>query len=338
MGLAIGEYWRESFYIIMKKLILHVGPHKTGSTYLQLKFMNNRHKLSEFNLSYPTSFFYIFGHHYLFSRMFNKNKKDEFMSDVSDINKIDGDVILSSETYSTQNAMFYRNIKDIFDYKEIEIVYFYRTPTDRLYSYWQEQIKHGSSETFSEYSASRFSRPYACSDINYIPFLDMLGGVFGQDSIKILDYQAVLNKNNAVSSFFKAIGSECDIQDTVEVVNAMLPFSVIEVIRSLNARRKQIEGRSDLSLREAFLNLDYENNEDYIFLKEQIDKNATSISLSDTYIDRQVHAQLLSKYGDNIVDELTPPKLSDKLISNGDWIYSATCMSRIEKLYKEIGF
>lgn len=60
----------------MRTLILPIGPHKTGTTYLQQQLCERRAELLESGVLYPEAFIHPFGHHLLF-RAFNSLRVDE---------------------------------------------------------------------------------------------------------------------------------------------------------------------------------------------------------------------------------------------------------------------
>jgi len=47
----------------MKKLIIHAGPHKTGSSYMQHMFVENMAALEKAGLVYPEELLMFKGHH-----------------------------------------------------------------------------------------------------------------------------------------------------------------------------------------------------------------------------------------------------------------------------------
>lgn len=320
----------------MKTLYLHVGPHKTGSSYLQLKLLHGRETLESNGISYPDSFFHVYGHHYLYVDMFRKNNSAAFLNEIKEINDYPGDVILSSENFSTQPEIFFRKIKELFSYDEIKVIYFYRAPSDRIYSYWQEQIKHGSHLTFSEFTNAKFCKPYQDKDLNYILFFNMVKNIFGTNSLVVIDYKKSLKNSSAVYDFFSSVGLPPIIPDQKELVNTGLDYEVIEIIRTLNTRYSLTKGLSSPRIREEFLKTQYESDPRFIFLKDKMNFCLSEIVIGDTHIDNHVYETIKTKYSGNIHGELSHLESKTKVIPNAKWCLDSDVLENLNSILNDL--
>ncbi|MFT4941271.1 MAG: hypothetical protein ACI88A_004339 [Paraglaciecola sp.] len=90
----------------MKKLFLHVGPHKTGTTLIQKFLLDNSAELFKSNVVYPKRFLKFFGHHDFRDKAAQKAFSKE---DVAFINDNEHDWLLSSENFISldKNALEY---------------------------------------------------------------------------------------------------------------------------------------------------------------------------------------------------------------------------------------
>jgi hypothetical protein len=78
----------------MPKYIIHIGPYKTGSTYLQRTFVATRETLLASGIHYPVPRM-MAGHHY-----FKGASVEEFEDQFANLNRFPGTVLLSSEAFS----------------------------------------------------------------------------------------------------------------------------------------------------------------------------------------------------------------------------------------------
>lgn len=320
----------------MKRLILHVGPHKTGSSYLQKRLMLSRGLLDSSGFLYPEDFFFVFGHHLLCPALEKSVVVEQDLLSIETINKYDGDVIISSENFSVQPKSFFQKLKSLFAAEEILVVYVYRTSTDRLFSYWNEQIKHGSSQGFFEYSGPMFIRPYVSAELNHMIFLDMVSDVFGRDSLKIIDYNSVRKNGNACQDFFGALGCKSPVPDVSEDVNSMYLAENIEIIRQLNAMSR-LDGRLlNERIRESYMRMVASGADCVKQAVECAGQFRSVLALGDTYIDRFVYEKINSQYSDLIFGELSLPCRSDKVFIQPEWVSSEKTRLIISDIYSEV--
>ena len=136
----------------MKKIFLHIGPHKTGSTYLQKMFYENRYLLYKNNFCYPEKFISIqWGHNEL--PKYIKNKKEDILKNfILKIKKSNKNIILSSENFdklTKEDLNFFKSLLE--DYFDVKIVFFKRRLDELLISSWQEKVKHGYTKSWQRF-------------------------------------------------------------------------------------------------------------------------------------------------------------------------------------------
>ena len=77
----------------MSTVYLHVGPHKTGTTYLQKLWESHPEQLKQHNLVYPKVFYMAKGQHHIVTHLLSNDKGEAFqrgmfrLSSINDNNK-----------------------------------------------------------------------------------------------------------------------------------------------------------------------------------------------------------------------------------------------------------
>ncbi|GAA0856951.1 hypothetical protein [Aliiglaciecola litoralis] len=183
----------------MKKLILHVGLHKTGSTSIQQSLFQNKHKLREqewhlFNYapngaSEPTG---------------NANKwvqfsgeKEHFSAKLdlnicSQLKKISSNVIITAEEMAWINSPEHvQEIKQAFDdiFDDIKIIMYLRRQDRHFISHFQQGYKylHSTARTFyGDHLLDEIKHsPYYANYLNYYDKVRLWADSFGKDNIVV---------------------------------------------------------------------------------------------------------------------------------------------------------
>jgi len=209
-----------------KKLYLHIGTHKTGTTSIQKALVENQDKLQERGLSY----FYddvngvkspIFNVHTWFGLNndfvqdgFTLGLKSKFAQEIS---KLSGDVIASSENFS-----WFFNSKELIELKkeldkyfnQVFIILYIRRQDTHIISHRNEGSKssHRPAAVFYGHGTTALS-PYQKSFDQYLDYykkVQMWSSVFGKENmiIKIFDRKLMYQKD-VVADFFHLF----DIED-----------------------------------------------------------------------------------------------------------------------------
>lgn len=231
-------------------LFVHVGPHKTGTTYLQHRLVADRDRLlSRLGVVYPrTGQDVLFGHHSLVP-LFRKpiERSRELGRLRTELNV--GDVgLLSSEEFSRLKSVHLSRLREYFHEFDIRVVAYLRVRSELLLSYWSESVKHGKGQGFPEFLADSLATPHASPLINQAILLDRLAAVFGKRNLQILIYR---RDGDLYTEFIKnVIGSASFASDSLgrnEPVNASLPMYATECLRFLH-RMAHADGRQDRML------------------------------------------------------------------------------------------
>ena len=306
-----------------KKLYLHIGPHKTGTTYIQQFLHENRRKLAAQGLVYPKEFFLYHGHHKLFDELKKDIRTREYQRAIRKIDSYTENIVISSERLCKlpveKLAIL---ISDLASY-EVFLLYSYRLPTLRFYSEWQENIKHGSSLTFMEEFGSAVMNPFKSERLNTLLTLDGYSRHFGKSNLKILDYQSGLRSGSTLNNFLEAVNTPMNFNFSRESVNASLPVDLIEIIRTLNSIHVARGNRPSSAVREKFLCKQKDFKDEIMFLKDAVrDSKHQLVPLGATFFDFHVHKQMIERYSECCCVNFTKPSSEVKRVPLANWLWS----------------
>ena len=223
----------------MPNFVIHVGPHKTGTKYLQRCLAFHADRLRLRGIVVPTE----------------RNHSPENPSHDSLIQRLNAagfseleakfgrlraarvkTVVISAEDISTLSAEGLAMLRELVGAEPCVVVYYVRRWSELITSGWQETVKQGWSLPFLDYVLHRYGNPEACAEINIEPAVEPLIGAFGRSSLRLVSYNQVLE---AGLDLFKHFGKNfLGIPNLEPIaggrVNASLSAAEVELIRELN--------------------------------------------------------------------------------------------------------
>lgn len=310
----------------MDNLIIHAGPHKTGTTYIQGLLHNNKKVLASSSISYPDAYYLFLGHHYLCNAL-NGNEEAEVIRE-----KIESSVgsaatcILSSENFIFLTKKGMTKLKKIFPSVNIRFVLYSRRPSLRLISRWHEEVKQGSSEALESYLVSHIVRPMKSKEVNIFGYITEVESVFGKHTCRIVDYETASNNKNMMEMFLKASSINVDILDVDSIVNKMTLLSEIEVIRNINLLAKNKGLLKGSNVREVYYRLKQKDSAfkelcDYLIV--EIDRNSKLLDIGNTGFDLAIVKNMQDNYSLQIVNEISKPESKKISYPSIEW-----CMNK----------
>jgi len=106
----------------MPRYVIHVGPHKTGTTFLQTAFTEFRAQLESRGIAYPPYWGGIHGQYPLVARL-QKGGDDSLQDEFSNINDSDiKTVLLSSENFGTLSVDKLRLLSEFINGNSVNMV------------------------------------------------------------------------------------------------------------------------------------------------------------------------------------------------------------------------
>ena len=175
-----------------KHIILHVGPHKTGSTYLQKMLLENASYLAENGYYIPDQWFdpNLPGNHLTLYREIKSRKSDLVRAKFSEILvNIYPNIILSSEDFSLLDREDLTFLRDILVDCRVTVLFFVRRWSEMLRSNWQEAIRQGSILTFPDFAARFLVNIFGESTFNFALRLNAFSDAFVKTQSRLLHIQ-----------------------------------------------------------------------------------------------------------------------------------------------------
>jgi hypothetical protein len=231
--------------------VLHVGPHKTATTWLQQNFHHNIKALEQAGWFYPQTGERVRVAHHDIS-----DNPDEVLDPssrkVRELNAIARksdekglDVLMSSEGFRNWRPEHIRQLQAIMAPHEMRIVYCVRDPASLLYSFWAQQIKSGSKNAFPDYSRRQLKRGTTSRVINPLLEIDALAEL--QDAtLTLLLYDEIRRQNRDIFDVFVEnvlkIPPLPHAQDVS--ANERQPLEMTEFMRLVQLRLRALDDRT----------------------------------------------------------------------------------------------
>ena len=173
-------------------VILHVGPHKTGTTALQRALAENAAVLARHGVLYPATG-RLDDSHAMLAEAVRREDATLLAALAAEASGWRA-VLISSENLSALKPEALVALRQVFPGAEFRISYTLRRLATLWPSHWGELIKHGQCLTFAGYLdrvATRDDRPYHAPILPQRQ-LDRLASAFGETALHIGVYEARL--------------------------------------------------------------------------------------------------------------------------------------------------
>lgn len=322
-----------------RRLIVHIGQHKTGSTYLQKRFVEERDRLKEAEILYPEDFIEIYGHHQVASFF-------RWKIDVEGVRSLTDKLVCYGQEWptviiSTENLCFLSQeeltaLAQTFEGWDVEIVYFLRRLTGFWPSHWQELIKHGSDITFERYMLETLKLERDELDFpDQAKQLRRFTNSFGAENMTIFCYDNIMARGGDVYDTFlrHLLKIPACVATGRKSINSSFSSERVEMIRSLNMfMAKQTGVQPDLKLRQAYMKAhkSIEADDGFVRFSKSFRERSSSYHLemgSEAVQARE--AALLAGFGHRIVNKASaddiffPSKPVEVSYATRNWLHEA---------------
>ena len=174
----------------MPNYVIHIGPPKAGSKYLQTSLSGLHKVLAAVGILYPTTL--LTGdrrvNHAVLNTALRAGPADATEAAFDEINHTGHHtVVLSWEgafSLPAESLAYLRRL--IGAGNDVAIVYYCRRFAERIPSLWKQDIKRGRATTLAESVAREMRSPMRTQDINAALVWDRWAGVFGRDSLHLV--------------------------------------------------------------------------------------------------------------------------------------------------------
>ncbi len=331
----------------MPKYLIHVGPHKTGTTYLQFRLDALRQPLRENGTIYPTDWSSSEtepSHRKLMVGL-QKAHVAELSAQFEAIERAKPEsVLISGEGLNLLESGPIELLKTLLGSNPVTIIFYCRRWSELLPSLWQEKVKHGHDETFPEFLADHATDPFASPVINFAKRLGLYASVFGRRNIALVSYSNLCDDGiDLAEHFFHCfLPRHRRLVDGLPAMaatrpNRSLPPIEVEVIRALN----QIHSENGMQAGAALRNWYMANAKrfDLSGLLSAIRETVATVRFSDAEPEaQQLHDMLFGLYGDLMVQPVTPrrlfsPRTADMVYFNQNYPPDRRTRRTLEGLY-----
>jgi hypothetical protein len=239
------------------QFILHIGPHKTATTYIQQTLFALRERLEDRGIHVPAVWNAAPGlpSHMRLVWALREGGTDQIEEDLRRIMASRYDrVVVSCEAQSRLEPSQIERLRALLGTSAVRIIYYVRRWSERLPSLWQETVKFGYDATLPEYLLEQLVDP-AGPELRDTAMLDRFAAVFGLTEIELVAYSHLVDQNVDIARhFLESVLGISDIEPPVSGrPNPSLPVEDTETIRALNAVHLQRGGERSPALREWYL-------------------------------------------------------------------------------------
>jgi hypothetical protein len=300
-------------------LILHIGPHKTGSTSLQNRLLNSRAHLNSNGFEYPLFGITHFAHHDIYRFLAPHHEASSDMSELGlkALTESGSNIILSSEDFIYLPVESLQRLRQLFEGFRIEVVLFLRNPVDLWPSHWQEMVKNGRDEPLIDYIGAYFGVTDTI-DFRYMHPVSQatrFAKVFGRENLRLFCYDNILAENDDLIGFFvrNILQIPALPSDKTLLINRSLRPDTIELLRCLNERFRFKTGVSPKArILSAFLKVQrtLEQYDDYKAFSDAAEAHACTITLDgSSEFFRNRERLVMNRFGDRIENAFAPDRV-----------------------------
>lgn len=321
----------------MQQIYLHIGIHKTGTSYIQKCLSLNTDFLERLECCYPAEeIIYNSGHHNLPWSYLNQPLVDSSMGPEEYQHHFYHKLVKSSyKTFIVSSEEFDRlesnNIDSLAQQLgkhgfQTKIIIYIRRQDRLLTSLYQELIKHGETIHFKPWLASLIENGYSayyCRCFDYLNLVRSWLNYFENVEIVVYDNLNVLGHD--IFHFFlqTCLGNDNNFSSLTfpseRSINPSLDLFLIEILRRINSIYKTLPAATRkpyLKFRQEVLS----SLTQWSFVFEKVDINAIFGDFERRVVLEQFHPanqELLHQYRQLVVNPYSADELFEPQVSNG---------------------
>jgi hypothetical protein len=240
-------------------LVLHVGPHKTATTWLQRNFHHNAAALEKAGWLYPqTGERVAIAHHDLSDDQ--KDILDDKSRKVAQFRKIldratekNLDILLSSEGFDKWRPNALAKLRELVAPHELKVVYTLRDPISLVYSIWQQKVKTGGPKSFPEHYEEQVRKAGKSRSLDPLSDIEKFAAV--EDStLTVLLYDEIRRQDRDIFDVFceDVLGVGRLPHDDAGSANDREPLEMTEFMRAILVRMGRWKGSDRVNVGRVF--------------------------------------------------------------------------------------
>jgi hypothetical protein len=187
------------------KFIIHVGPHKTGSTYIQHRLDENEKLLLKQKIYVPTHWRDSRDNpsHTQLVRSLQGDGASAMAAEFRALHRANHALVaISSEALAGCTTNTLAAIRELLADKEFVIVYYVRRWSELLLSCWNEVIVQGGTIDFLRYVSGSLANPEASDAINMDRQISNFVRIFGRTNVRLVSYDTVIERGGDIFRHF----------------------------------------------------------------------------------------------------------------------------------------
>jgi hypothetical protein len=270
----------------MPKYVIHLGPSKTGTKYLQSTLFLSRELLLADGINYPGNWWTLPNHmtHGPLLRLLQEGRYAEVKDTFSTLNSSGCRiVVLSCEGFADLTPEQLEALRDAIGKNPVELVYYCRRWTERIPSDWKQSVQMGMFATLPEYYVRYTRHAFYSGSVNYSLIWARIAAIFGRKSLKLVSYSNLRDQKidlfrHFASNFLQWNGEITERKDLIMDQASPNMFDT-ETVRALNWIYYQSVGRHRWNMRIKFTMMRSEINTSV--LDKLMAEDVGTIELSD---------------------------------------------------------
>lgn len=241
-----------------RRLVMHIGPHKTATTYMQSNFKHHADGLRQRGWLYPAIGERVGSAHHDLSDQGSQfvrragPRYEDFRRVIAKADAEELDVLLSSEGFRKWKPAHFQAIQDVIGARKLHLVYALRDPLDMFYSFWAQKVKTGMVLSLPERMEKHFPDPMRSHLLNPLVEIEPLVRNTTADLTILLYDELRRRKLDIYSVFMEEVLGIRDLPPAERPSsNERLPIEMTEFIRLLSVENEAFGGRGRLHMGDA---------------------------------------------------------------------------------------
>jgi hypothetical protein len=329
------------------EFVIHIGPHKTGTTYLQVTFRALRKELAARGILYPEEWELTPGNpsHFHLVRQLREKRIDELQARMADLLAAKPEkILISSEDLSGFNpGGTIGRLRSLTEGHPVRIVFYSRRWSDLLPSAWQEGLKHGRIHTLPAFLLQHLQSPRHSRVCNPDAVLETYMDRFGRASVSIACYSDIIDRGIDLFEHFAANFLAWPDAERVPLKRRPNPSrdaKETELIRALNAHGQARGMPATSRLRWAYDRLKDPSLPAALY--PAMDLHTKTLELDDNIAGlASLHKALVRNYSSHLVGPRPPgrlfePKTATLTYISADYLSEPGAGGALRQMYKRI--
>jgi hypothetical protein len=286
----------------MQDYVFHIGPPKTGTTYLQRGFTRLADQLGAQGILYPRDLGSP-GHIKLARQLAQPDAEATLAPVFASMAQSGARVVLiSAEDLSPLRHPAIQTLRTLTGDSSATVIYYCRRWSDIVRSRWGERVKHGSRDTLQEQCTKALETPFQTGAINYGRTLRRWNAHFGRAALRLVALETLAETNTEIGAHFLSnfLGLEMEFPLPDGPQNPSMPLVETEILRALNAIDWQLHQQGSSAIRQAFVR--HRDTLDLTRTEAAIETDLTEVIFDET-APRMIKLQksLFAEYSANVV-------------------------------------